>query len=140
MKRVRAGFAAEHNVSGPFEKQLGDKFRKERAALEHLLAAASEPPEGEEPTLLHPGFAALDARSETIRRAAPELASLEREGLLIGDVVGLAASHLHMHANRLLRSEQRAQELVLYDFLMRLYDSEAARARDKRPKRATDSA
>jgi thiopeptide-type bacteriocin biosynthesis protein len=140
MKRVRAGFAAEHNVSGPFEKQLGDKFRKERAALEHLLSAPSEPVDGEEPTLLHPGFAALDARSQTIRRVASEIASLAKEGLLIGDLPDLASSHLHMHANRLLRSEQRAQELVLYDFLLRLYDSESARGRDKRPKRATDSA
>ena len=42
-----------------------------------------------------------------------------------------------MHANRLLRSEQRAQELVLYDFLARLYDSEVARARGA-SKRAKD--
>ncbi len=34
-----------------------------------------------------------------------------------------------MHANRLLRAEQRAHELVLYDFLARLYDSEAARGK-----------
>ena len=32
-----------------------------------------------------------------------------------------------MHANRLLRSEQRAHELVLYDFLARLYESQLAR-------------
>ena len=40
----------------------------------------------------------------------------------------LAVSYLHMHANRLLRSAHRAQELVLYDFLGRLYESQAARA------------
>jgi hypothetical protein len=34
-----------------------------------------------------------------------------------------------MHANRLLRSAQRAQELVLYDFLDRLYEGQAARAK-----------
>ena len=33
-----------------------------------------------------------------------------------------------MHANRLLRSAQRAQELLIYDFLERLYESAAARA------------
>ena len=38
----------------------------------------------------------------------------------------LAVSYLHMHANRLLRSAHRAQELVLYDFLARLYQSQAA--------------
>jgi hypothetical protein len=35
-----------------------------------------------------------------------------------------------MHANRLLRSAQREHELVLYDFLSRLYASEARRPKD----------
>jgi hypothetical protein len=36
-------------------------------------------------------------------------------------------SCVHMHVNRLLRSAQRAQELVLYELLDRLYTSQAAR-------------
>ncbi len=44
---------------------------------------------------------------------------------------GPAPSYLHMHANRLLRSAHGAQELVLYDFLCRLYESRAARARER---------
>jgi hypothetical protein len=36
-----------------------------------------------------------------------------------------------MHANRLFRSAARAQELVLYDWLYRMYDAEAARLRRK---------
>jgi hypothetical protein len=39
----------------------------------------------------------------------------------------LAPSNLHMWANRLLRAAHRARELILYDFLGRLYESEAAR-------------
>jgi hypothetical protein len=42
----------------------------------------------------------------------------------------VAASYLHMHANRLLRSAHRAQEMVLYDFLARLYESRAARGQE----------
>jgi hypothetical protein len=34
-----------------------------------------------------------------------------------------AASYLHLHANRLLRSAHHAQEVILYDFLARLYES-----------------
>jgi hypothetical protein len=52
----------------------------------------------------------------------------ERGDLTIS-LTDLAPSLLHMHANRLLRSEQRRQEMVLYDFLYRLYDARAARAR-----------
>jgi hypothetical protein len=40
----------------------------------------------------------------------------------------LAPSYLHLHANRVLRSAQRVQEMVLYDFLARLYDSRSARS------------
>jgi hypothetical protein len=40
----------------------------------------------------------------------------------------LATSFIHMHANRLLRSAARAQELVIYDFLERCYTSQIARS------------
>ena len=43
----------------------------------------------------------------------------------------LGASLVHMHVSRLLRSAQRAQELVLYDFLSRIYQSQAARRRNE---------
>jgi hypothetical protein len=39
----------------------------------------------------------------------------------------IAVSYAHMHANRLLRSAQRAHELVLYELLERAYSSQAAR-------------
>ena len=44
------------------------------------------------------------------------------------DPTDLVASHVHMHLNRLLRSRHREQELVIYDFLARLYSSTAALA------------
>jgi len=34
-----------------------------------------------------------------------------------------------MHVNRLLRSAQRPQELILYDFLCRLYEGRIKRKR-----------
>jgi hypothetical protein len=55
-------------------------------------------------------------------------AAAER-GELSLPLAAIAPSLLHMHANRLLRSDQRRHELVLYDFLYRLYDARAARAR-----------
>jgi hypothetical protein len=57
-----------------------------------------------------------------------ELRSYARAGRLTVPLPELAVSYLHMHANRVLRSAHQAQELVLYDFLSRLYESRAARA------------
>ncbi len=128
VRRARAGFGAEHHVDVGFEKQLGARFRAERPLLEALLSA---PVGSDHP--LDPGFALLAARSEKNTPIARALAARAAEGRLTLPIQELAGSLLHMHANRLLRSEQRAQELVLYDFLLRLYESEAARARRPPP-------
>lgn len=124
LRNVRASFAAEHRVDAGVEKQLGHKFRTARPALEALVTTAvgaGHP--------LDPGFEVLARRSLTISPVADELSSRARAGRLTSSVPELASHFLHMHANRMLRAEQRAQELVLYDFLLRLYESEGARAR-----------
>jgi hypothetical protein len=41
----------------------------------------------------------------------------------------LTQTVIHMYLNRVLRSVQRTDELVIYEFLTRLYDSELARQR-----------
>ena len=58
-----------------------------------------------------------------------ELRAAADAGRLTVDFPSLAMSIAHMHVNRLLRSAQRAQELVLYELLGRAYSSQAARRR-----------
>ncbi len=60
---------------------------------------------------------------------AAELAERERAGRLTSPVRVMASSFTHMHLNRILRSSARAQEMVIYHLLGRLYESEAARRR-----------
>jgi hypothetical protein len=38
------------------------------------------------------------------------------------------AEHMHMHVNRMIRSAQRAHEVVIYDYLFRIYEGQLARA------------
>jgi thiopeptide-type bacteriocin biosynthesis protein len=122
LRTVRAAFAAEFRADTNLARQLGDKYRKERKGLETLLEA-----EGEAAAGWGPARAILRRRSERLAPVAAALRAQERAGRLARPLADLAASFLHMHANRLLRSAQRAQELVLYDFLARLYASRAAR-------------
>jgi thiopeptide-type bacteriocin biosynthesis protein len=124
LRMARAAFGAEHRVDKAFEGKLGQRYRPERVALEALLAV---PAGGGHP--LDPGFEALAARSERLRAVAGELRAREQAGRLTVPIKALAGSFLHMHCNRLLKANQRMQELVLYDWLLRLYESEAARAR-----------
>jgi thiopeptide-type bacteriocin biosynthesis protein len=124
LTRVREVYAREFRADANLKHQLGARFRKERPGLEALL----DPARGADGPLAA-GLAVLQRRSERLAPVFMELKTLEQAGRLTLPRVELAASYLHMHANRLLRSAQRAQELVLYDFLARLYEARMARGR-----------
>ncbi|MBX7101938.1 MAG: lantibiotic dehydratase [Myxococcaceae bacterium] len=121
--RARARFAAEHAVDQAFEQQLARRFRELRPRLEGLLDDGPEVDEA-----LGAGRAALERRGVVVREAAASLTALARRGALRGSLEGLAPSLVHMACNRALRSHQRANELVLYDTLVRLYRSRRSRA------------
>jgi thiopeptide-type bacteriocin biosynthesis protein len=118
VKRQRATFFRELRAESSTEQQLSDKYRIERPALDALMDVTID-----EAGDLSSALEVLNARSIKIRAIG---ARANRVGVNVAD---LAASHVHMHANRLLRSAHRAQELVLYDFLTRIYESRRARLR-----------
>lgn len=122
MRHIRDQFAQEFQVDNGLRKQLSEKFRIARADLLTLWDPLNDPqgPLGDGMAILH----------ERTTRMAPMIAALQQTdqaGLLQCSIEELAASYLHMQVNRLCRSAQRAQELVLYDFLDRLYTSQLAR-------------
>ncbi|HET9626748.1 MAG TPA: lantibiotic dehydratase [Kofleriaceae bacterium] len=128
MRGVRDAFAREHRAetSVLFQRGLGDKYRKERAALEALLDRA-----GDADHDLSPGLERLAARSLANAPIIAELRAAEQRGQLTLPIADLVPSYIHMNVNRLIRSAQRAHELVLYDLLVRLYESKVARAKGK---------
>jgi thiopeptide-type bacteriocin biosynthesis protein len=123
IRRARDAFTAELRADASFHHQLGTKFRPERAGLVALLDPTAEADTG-----LAFAREVLRRRSERVAPMMAQLKSCARAGRLTVPLPDLAVSYLHMHANRLLRSAHRAQELVLYDFLSRLDESRAARA------------
>jgi thiopeptide-type bacteriocin biosynthesis protein len=124
LRRARSALGAEHRTNVAFEKALGAKFRKERASIEALLAPSVA--HGESLAAALAVFAERTAKNGPIIR---ELRAREQAGRLRVPIAELAGSFLHLHANRILRGEHRAQELVMYDFLSRLYESEQARGK-----------
>ncbi len=58
---------------------------------------------------------------------AAELRVCQREGRLSVTLPVIATGLLHMHANRLLRAAHREHELILYNFLARLYATQRHR-------------
>src|SRR5439155_3309442 len=87
---------------------------------------------------LSPGLERIAARSAANAPIAADLRAAEKAGQLTMPLSDLLPSYIHMLVNRLIRSAQRAHEVVLYDLLVRLYESRVARA--KKPKPASAAA
>lgn len=121
MRHARSVLAEEHRVDPLLARQLGAKYRSERSRIDALVAPSMSTEHA-----LFSSFEPFCRRSERVREIAARLRA-ENDGP--SSIVRLAPSYVHMFANRILRSDHRAQELVLYDFLLRLYESTAARAR-----------
>lgn len=123
LSSARRGLLGAMNASPGLDHQLGDRFRKERKSLESLLDRANDAGSPSASAL-----AALDRRSAALRPVAASLRQLDGAGRLSSPLPALAGSYTHMHTNRMLRGAGKQQETVIYDFLVRLYESQRARA------------
>jgi thiopeptide-type bacteriocin biosynthesis protein len=127
----RAGFAGRYRqdvLRGP----VADRLRKERPALERLLAVSGwGGGGGDVPEELQPALDALARRSAAFAPVIRELRERERQGRLRPGVEEILPSYVHMFVNRLSRSAGPEHEMVLYDFLGKMYASLRARARGR---------
>jgi thiopeptide-type bacteriocin biosynthesis protein len=105
--------------------ELGDKFRRAKAELEPVFNAA-DIALGDD--AVGPALRAIGQRSARIVPIADQLRAGIASGLITASLSNLAASYAHMHAIRALRSSVRLHELIIHDFLRRLYKSKLARA------------
>jgi len=109
LHELRTAFAHEFGGGKALRLQLDAKYRAARPAILAQLAAAPPPP------------AALVALAAGVQQ---QLAAGPPEVTL----AALLGSYLHMLLNRVLPTEARLHELVLYDFLHRHYQACLARA------------
>lgn len=124
MRDARERFGREFKVDAAFRRALGDRLRPVGRTLETLVTAGPEPG-----SVLGAVAAALARRSRRSRRTLASLERCVRDGRAARSVFELSFSYVHMTVNRLIRSEARMHELVLYDFLAQTYGRQLARAR-----------
>ncbi len=113
-------------VNATYKKDLSEKYRQERHALEALLERPVQSPE-----FPAAATAALGRFAGQVQAIRAELEEARRRNTLTKSIEELAGSYVHMHLNRIFRSAANAQEMVLYDFIARSYDSKLAR--DRKP-------
>jgi class I lanthipeptide synthase len=121
IKRARDGYAREFGLQKKLRYQLSEKFRKERTKLTSLFEA-----DGPADATVKSCLKAMRGRSKALTGVLKKLRQCDKARSLPVSLDDLALSYIHMHVNRLLESGHREQELVIYDFLTRLYDSRVA--------------
>ncbi|SEW52060.1 lantibiotic dehydratase [Chitinophaga arvensicola] len=110
---LQQSFFEEHGGEKSLLLQLNNKYREEMRKVSQILDPAQDNEQGIE--------AAVDCfrtRSAGIQRLLSGITLKNRDELL--------CSYIHMFLNRILLSNQRKQELVLYHFLSRYYASQLA--------------
>lgn len=124
-RSMRAFCEQAYQVDHTYKAQLAHAFRKRRGTLAALLRG------GGSPAVIPPSAAsALSRLSTSIETIRGKLEDLRRSDGLTSTIAQLAGEFTHMHLNRMFRSSHHAQEVVLYDFLVRSYASQVARGRD----------
>jgi thiopeptide-type bacteriocin biosynthesis protein len=119
LTRLEREFARRCQTNRHSELQVAARFRKERDVLAASIARRA--PE------LARAYPIFERRTAAWHGAVERLVRHARSAETTQDLPQLASSFLHMHVNRVLRSEQPLQEWILYEFLRRLYVSELAR-------------
>jgi lantibiotic biosynthesis protein len=110
LKILQKNFHEEFGGGKPLLVQLNDKYREEMRKISSILDPSQDIANGiEEATAL---FA---IRSRKIKQHLTNANIGQRDDLL--------GSYIHMFLNRMLLSNQRKHELVMYHFLSRYYES-----------------
>jgi thiopeptide-type bacteriocin biosynthesis protein len=118
---LKESFAREFGMNKDLKLQLDAKYRGHKALLSQFLQP------GGELAAASPSIAgALAQRNAYAATLAAQVGTPEQQQELGVNPDHLVSSHVHMLLNRLIPANQRLHELVIYDFLSRQYQAQAA--------------
>lgn len=118
LKKLQHHFFREFGGGQALQTQLNNSYRKHMREISSFLSPDQDAVNG-----IEEAIALLSIRSRNIRQAIKE-SSAGRWDNLIG-------SYIHMFLNRMLLANQRKQELVIYHFLSKYYESKVAMQRQQ---------
>ena len=126
VKTLHQNFATEFHIKAPEQKKISERFSNSKKLIHYVMNEGRNEDEN-----LQKGIDAFVITDEnygdTIARlaAAPSIRN-QRE-----QINRLMGSYLHMFINRLFVSNQRKVELVIYDYLLKYYETRIAVEKNK---------
>jgi len=122
IEKMRDGFNKEFGIESYIKRRLNDNFREVRKEIEEFMNN-----ENSSYQYYHVFNSLLDIKSISSGPIIESLLDPLSAEYLQVEKLNYIASLSHMLLNRLFRSNQRAQEMVLYNYLWKYYDSLIAR-------------
>ena len=123
LHNLRGAYGNEFNVDKNVRTQLNDKYRDNKKIIEIVMKGREELP-AEWRSLVE----ALDERSRELVPIVDRISDLYAAGKMELSLFSLLGSYIHMMLNRIVTSEPRVHELVIYDFLARHYKTMVVRS------------
>ena len=116
---LNSSYSNEFNMNTPMKVQLDTKYRAEQKKIREVIN--SDQSEN------LPGLKHIYIFIKHIEQIALSIRKKEESKELDVSLNNLLSSIVHMHFNRLFRTKQRINELVVYYFMHKFYTSELAR-------------
>lgn len=120
LNKLQDNFGKEFGINNDYRRQFGQKYRILKSQIEDILKKEDNKNINQ---LISPIINKSTKSKEIITSIKVKIN--ENKHL---DLENLLGSYIHMMLNRLFRTQQRAHELVLYDYLFRYYNSLQARS------------
>ncbi|MEM1134441.1 MAG: lantibiotic dehydratase [Bacteroidota bacterium] len=115
MEKLKTSFAKEFNMNKALKLQIDKKYRHYRPQIVALFT-------GNPSDLFN--LNAMCKSYQQLKPLAQKLIKVHTANNQSADTI--VGSFIHMHLNRLIASNQRLHELLIYDFLFRNYQSQLA--------------
>ncbi|SHJ33098.1 thiopeptide-type bacteriocin biosynthesis protein [Aquimarina spongiae] len=122
---LKKGFDREMGATTDINRQLSMKFRNNRGDINTILEQNSD----QEFDMVLQNY--FKQTREIVSQILTKRKAIEPK-LNMADLLG---SYIHMHCNRLFKSNQRLNEWVLYNYLFQYYRSKAAQMKSETSKK-----
>lgn len=118
MEKIKNSFYAEFKADKSLKSQLSNKYRNQKARISAALESKAD---GQDELL--PLWQVLYDKTQNMAPVVEQLLSMDKAGQLDVPLMDMISSYIHMLVNRIITSNPRLHELVLYDMLFTWYRS-----------------
>lgn len=122
MASLRDSFSLEHGMDKYSTMQVNDKYRFYRKEIAQMMDRNNDQSNDKFPII-----EILYKKNEQLRDVALQLSYLYANGKLRLAIDDIIKSYIHMMLNRIIASDQRLHEMVIYHFVSKHYESEMAK-------------